>query len=201
MEGPSSKNFVSTVVILLVITCYFRSSSAKRHICGKSTTEFIESSCGVATYPSLCISSLSRHANAIQNSPKLLANTSLSVTLETAKSTSKMMLSLTQSHKLHPKEATAMTDCVEEISDSVDELQKALGEMSQLKRSEFQLMMNDIETWVSAALTNQDTCNDGFTSNAVNGELKNVMQERILHIARLTSNALALVNNYASLHG
>ncbi|KAK9292088.1 hypothetical protein L1049_020044 [Liquidambar formosana] len=199
MEGSCSNNLFIALLILLAISSHIKSSSAAAHTAASTSAEFIRSSCSATTYPKLCISSLSTHASVIQNNPKLLASTALSVTLSTARSTSTMMLKLSQSHGLKPKEVAAMHDCVEEISDSVDELQRSLGEMNNFKGSNFQLMINDIQTWVSGALTDEDTCADGFTGNAMNGNVKNVVRGRIVNIAHLTSNALALINNYASL--
>ncbi|MBA0683441.1 hypothetical protein Goari_025101, partial [Gossypium aridum] len=54
------------------------------------------------------------------------------------------------------------------------------------------------QTWVSVALTNKDTCMDGFSSRAMNGYVKMMVRKRIVKIAHLTSNALALINNYVS---
>jgi pectinesterase inhibitor-like protein len=59
-------------------------------------------------------------------------------------------------------------------------------------------MIDDVQTWVSAALTDESTCSDGFAGNAMNGNLKTAVRGRIVNIAQLTSNALALINNYAS---
>lgn len=95
-----------------------------------------------------------------------------------------------------------MRDCIEVMGDSVNLLRKSFGEMSQIKGSNFELMMSDIQTWVSAALTDDDTCSDGFAGNGMNGNMKNIVRGRIVNIAHLTSNALALINNYAtSVHG
>ncbi|XP_057489388.1 21 kDa protein-like [Actinidia eriantha] len=108
------------------------------------------------------------------------------------------MVKLSQSHALSPREVAAMQDCVEEVGDSVDQLRRSLGEMNQIKGSNFVLMMSDIQTWVSAALTDVDTCSEGFSGNNMNGNMKNVVRGQIVNIAHLTSNALALVNSYAS---
>lgn len=99
-----------------------------------------------------------------------------------------------------------MTDCVEELSDAVDELRKSIEEMGQMGRSRssstnFGLMVNDVQTWVSAALTDESTCTDGFQGNAMNGKMKVEVRGRIVNIAHLTSNALALINRFASLSG
>lgn len=84
------------------------------------------------------------------------------------------------------------------IDDSIDELQKSIGEIVRIRRSNFVLIMSDLQTWVSAALTDEDTCMDGFSGRAMNGYAKMMVRKRIVKIAHLTSNALALINNYAS---
>ncbi|KAJ9679033.1 hypothetical protein PVL29_021067 [Vitis rotundifolia] len=110
------------------------------------------------------------------------------------------MSKMVQSHGLKPREVAAMHDCVELLSDSVDQLRRAMGEMTQIKGSNFGLMMNDIQTWVSAALTDEDTCTDGFAGNAMNGNLKTTVRARVVTMAHMTSNALGLINSYAFLH-
>lgn len=102
---------------------------------------------------------------------------------------------------MKPREVAAMRDCVEMLSDSVDELQKSISEMGNFKSSDFKMMISDVQTWVSAALTDESTCTDGFAGNELNGNLKTVVRGRIVNIAQLTSNALALINRYASVHG
>ena len=102
-----------------------------------------------------------------------------------------------------PREIGAMKDYVEELSDSVDQLKKSMAEMSQIKdskNSNFGLIMNDIQTWVSAALMDEDSCADGFAENAMTESLKSKVNGRIVNIAHMTSNSLALINSFASLH-
>ncbi|KAL6321875.1 hypothetical protein AAG906_035579 [Vitis piasezkii] len=218
MEGSFfSSHFLPALLIFLSFTSYVNLSSAARPAADKASTEFIRTSCGTTTYPRLCYTSLSAHASVIQTSPKLLADTALAVTLSTARSTSSLMSKMVQSHGLKPREVAAMHDCVEELSDSVDQLRRAMGEMTQIKGSNFGLMMDDIQTWVSAALTDEDTCTDGFAGNAMNGNLKTTdtctdgfagnamngnlkttVRARVVNMAHMTSNALGLINSYAS---
>ncbi|XVF08441.1 hypothetical protein REPUB_Repub07fG0004000 [Reevesia pubescens] len=112
-----------------------------------------------------------------------------------------MMATLSKSHGLKPREVEAMQDCVEELSDTIDELRRSISEMGQIKGSNFGLMINDMQTWVSAALTDENTCSDGFQGNNMYGNVKTAVRTKIVTIAHLTSNALALINNYATLHG
>ncbi|GLT78355.1 hypothetical protein SLA2020_498940 [Shorea laevis] len=166
----------------------------------ETNTQFINTSCHATTYPDLCFTSLSSYASKIQASPMLLASTALSVTLNAARSTSTMMTKLSKSQDLKPRETASMHDCVEELKDSVYELHRSISEMGETGGKDFSLRMSDIETWVSAALTDDDTCMDGFSGDAINGNVKTAVRSQVLNVAHLTSNALALVNSYASTH-
>ena len=73
-----------------------------------------------------------------------------------------MMVNISKSQGMSPKAVASMKDCVEEFSDSVCELNESIREMNNVKGSNFQLMINDIQTWVSAALKDETTCTDGF---------------------------------------
>lgn len=48
----------------------------------------------------------------------------------------------------------------------------------------------DVLTWLSAALTNQDTCTEGF--DELNGYVKNQMSDRLKDLSELVSNSLAI---------
>uniref|UniRef100_A0A7N0V2J2 Pectinesterase inhibitor domain-containing protein n=1 Tax=Kalanchoe fedtschenkoi TaxID=63787 RepID=A0A7N0V2J2_KALFE len=183
-----------TVVVLSMVAA---SSSS-----GTASTEFIRTSCASTTYPALCYTSLVNHASVIQKSPKLLARTALSVAATSAKTTSTAMLRLSRTRGLKPREIGAMKDCLEEMADSAEQIQKSLTEMRSFKESDdFRTMISDVQTWVSAALTSQDTCSEGFAGKEMDGNVKIAVTGNILKIVHLTSNALALINNYASVHG
>ncbi|XP_076914203.1 pectinesterase inhibitor 10-like, partial [Bidens hawaiensis] len=160
--------------------------------------EFIRTSCGSTTYPTLCFNSLSTRANAIQTSPKLLAQTALSITLDMTRTTSSSMVTLSQAHGMAPQQVAAMKDCIELMSDSAYNLKQSLEEMTRPGSKDSGLVMNDIQTWVSSAMTDEDTCVEGFKDDP---KMKSVVRGKIVNVAHLTSNALALINNYASLQG
>ncbi|XP_031380534.1 21 kDa protein-like [Punica granatum] len=202
MEGPSTSrnSLAAALVFLLALFSYSTTLVVRAET--RFNTEFIRTSCSKTTYPRLCFSSLSRHASLIQTSPKLLAGAALNGTLDATRSTSGMMLKLSRTLGMTARQIGAMKDCVEELADSVEELRRSIAEMSRLRRtSDFGLVMNDIETWVSAALTDETTCSDGFAGKAMNSKVKNAVRGQILTVAHLTSNALALINRFAALNG
>ncbi|PHT53279.1 hypothetical protein CQW23_07741 [Capsicum baccatum] len=186
----------------IVISTLICSSTATRDLAPKSeinTSEFIKTSCGTTLYPKLCIETLSPYSNSIQTSPMELANSALTVSLKGAKSTTSKISKMSKEENLGPAEAHALTDCVENMEDSVDELQKSLLEMKNLNGPDFEEKMGNVMTWVSAALTDEDTCMDGFDDNsALNGKVKATIRNYIVNVAQLTSNALALTKNLSS---
>ncbi|KAI3817912.1 hypothetical protein L1987_11712 [Smallanthus sonchifolius] len=195
MEGSYSINSPShnILTIIFLFTSFITLISAFE----KTNVEFIRTSCGLTTYPKLCFNSLSIRAAAIQTSPKLLAQTALSVTLDTTRTTSSSMVKMSKVHGMTPREVAAMKDCIEVLCDSVYALQKSLEEMIRPGSKDSGLVMSDIQTWVSSALTDEDTCSEGFKDDP---KMKSVVRGKIVNVAHLTSNALALINSlYASL--
>ncbi|KAI7994699.1 Alpha,alpha-trehalose-phosphate synthase [UDP-forming] 1 [Camellia lanceoleosa] len=166
-----------------------------------NNTEYITKSCATTLYPQLLYKSLSKYANKIQSSLKILAITTLSMSLFAAQSTSKLMSNLSKTLNLHSGEAAALANYVEVMGDSVDELQRSMDELTRSKGdSNFEFEMSNAKTWVSVVLTNDDTYMDGFGGMAMNGQVKSIVRRFVKKLAHLTSNGLALVNNYASSH-
>ncbi|KAJ0546708.1 putative pectinesterase [Helianthus annuus] len=98
--------------------------------------------------------------SAIQTSPKQLAQPALFVTLNTTLTTSLSIVKMSKVHGMAPQKVAAMKDCIELLSDSVHELQKSLEEMSRPGSKVSELVMSNIQTWVSSALTDKDTCSE-----------------------------------------
>ena len=194
-------NFVHVLVALSIIQFCNQinlSSSATTTFPSQTYVNYIKTSCNVTLYPRLCYRSLSVFAEKIKTNPKLLASTALNVTHRATKTTSVIVNMLSKTRGLRPIEAAAVQDCVEEIGDSLDELKNSIWEMGQLGSYDFELQISNIQTWVSAALTDDDTCVDGFDGRDMEGHVKATVRRHVLKVAHLSSNALALVNSYAS---
>ncbi|CAN1180529.1 Pectinesterase inhibitor 11 [Linum perenne] len=173
--------------LLLITTLLAAAAAATATAAIPTAADFIKTSCAATSYPTLCIHTLTPYAPTIRTSTRRLAVTALSVSLSTAKSTK----SYVSKAGLTPREAAAMKDCVEEMHDSVDQLRRSIDEMEDSKMA-FEMMISDVQTWVSAALTDESTCVDGFS-----GEVREVVRGKVERVVHLTSNGLALVNRYA----
>lgn len=166
-------------------------------------TGFIRSSCKSTTYPALCVQSLSAYAASIQQSPRQLAVTALSVSLSRAQSAKSFVTKLRKFRNLKHREYEAIADCLDEMGDTVDRLSKSVQELNHMGRAkgqDFVWHMSNVETWVSAALTDESTCVDGFGGKALEGKVKSSVRAQVVNVAQVTSNALSLINKFSEKH-
>lgn len=167
-----------------------------------AATAFIRSSCRATTYPDVCVTSLADYGPAIKESPQNLVQTALSVSLKRANSTKAFVNGLCKTTgRSKSIEYGPLKDCLDQISDSMDRITKSVGEiknMGRAKSPEYTLHVSNAQTWVSAALTDQDTCMDGFKGRAFNRSVKTSIRAQVTDLARVTSNALALINKFVA---
>lgn len=94
----------------------------------------------------------------------------------------------------------AIKDCVENMSEGVYQMLNSLKEMKHMGRKEswrFLYHYNNVQTWMSAALTDEWTCLEslsGRTGRSVDSRVRAQIRQRVQKVTRLTSIALALVN-------
>ena len=194
---------VSHLLLLFSISLYLATTAKAASSARGYDTSFIKSSCSSTTYPAVCVKTLSAYASAIQQSPRQLAHTALSVSLSKCQSTKTFVSKMTKMKGLKSREYEAVKDCLEEMGDTVDRLSKSIHELKhigQAKGQDFLWHMSNVETWVSAALTDENTCLDGFSGKALDGKVKASIKAQVVNVAQVTSNALALINSYASKH-
>ncbi|KAF3779311.1 hypothetical protein EJ110_NYTH39469 [Nymphaea thermarum] len=171
-----------------------------------SSLAFIKSSCSATRFPDLCLKTLSSYASDVQQNPRYLAQAALSTSLTRARSAADFFTKLS----LHPiapgaslshREKGAIKDCISTLSDSVYQLGQSIDEVKHLSRSEYLFHVSNVQTWVSAALTDQNTCMDGFAGVGLRvSRVRALVRREIVGVAQMTSNALSLVNKLAPGH-
>ncbi|XP_031252071.1 pectinesterase inhibitor 9-like [Pistacia vera] len=175
-------------------------SAITRH---SSPIDFIRASCKATRYPTLCYQCLSGYGSAIRQSEHQLALTSLSVSLGRARSAVAFVGKLTKVKGIKRREYMAVKDCIEYMSDSVDRLSQSVRELGHVGATvgeDFMWHMSNVQTWVSAALTDETTCLDGFGGRRMDGNVKAAIRRRVTNVSQVTSNALALINRFAARH-
>lgn len=200
---PSCSRLFFALTVLLLI------SNINPTLAGTSTTaksnslkiykNFIKTSCNSTLYPALCYKYLASYASTIKTDSVKLCNTALTVNLKAANKTSALVTSMAKKGGLRPSEKAVIEDCNEEIDDCVDELRKASNVLDNLRDAlNKEDQMADIKTWVSAAMTDEDTCMDEFEENNVRESVKNKIKKSIVDLRKITSNSLALINRLSN---
>ncbi|KAK6926373.1 Pectinesterase inhibitor domain [Dillenia turbinata] len=156
------------------------------------TTVFITNACKSVTYPELCMRSLSSYAFTIKTNPTKLATAALTVSISAAQNTSSLISKLLQKPGLSRFESATLKDCLSQLGDGIGELNDSLKALKKLNRANMRFQIANVQTWVSAALTNDDTCNDGVSDKHISTSLKNSVKKSVLNLAMLTSNALSI---------
>ena len=72
--------------------------------------------------------------------------------------------------------------------------------MNRVRVQDFAWHMSNVQTWVSAAVTYENTCIDGFSGPLLEGRVKAAVKRRVFTVVQVTTNALALVNQFMERH-
>ncbi|KAL8160923.1 hypothetical protein V2J09_012412 [Rumex salicifolius] len=180
---------------LLLISC---AAGARNH---GAPSNLLRSSCLQARYPTICTRTLSTYPGPART-PADLARAAVSISYGRARKASAYLARLrARKDGGATTWATALGDCLDQLSDATAELGDTMRELRALRArntGEFRWHMSNAETWVSAALTDQDTCLDGIgqagrrggASSGVGSDVR----RRIKNVAKVTSNALYLIN-------
>ncbi|KAJ0265757.1 Pectinesterase inhibitor 9 [Hirschfeldia incana] len=194
-----TKNTIFLVLFLSTTILQSSSATPNRSELGR----FIVTSCQSTRYPLLCVHTLSAYATMIRHkNDQDLAQTALTISLSRARSVAIFVVKLTkQTPSFKRREYLAIKDCIEVLGNSVDRLVQSVKELGRaghaVASEDFMWKMSNVQTWVSAALTDETTCLDGFSGRAMEGKVKKLIRLKVVHVAQVTSNALALVNHFA----
>ncbi|XP_077212561.1 putative pectinesterase/pectinesterase inhibitor 34 [Tasmannia lanceolata] len=154
-----------------------------------STTQAISRACSRSRNPTLCADSLAKFPGAVNAGAGDLVHVSVNMTLHRL---SKALYGASAISNvamgLHAR--SAYEDCLELVEDSMDQLSQSLlsvtpGGGKPVGSPE------DVHTWLSAALTNQDTCTEGM-EDVTEPFVKEQMARQLNGVADLISNCLAV---------
>ncbi|XP_047157844.1 pectinesterase inhibitor 3-like [Vigna umbellata] len=185
---------ISTVAFTLFLLLL----SPPRAAAARPPPDPLRTSCAQARYPALCVQTLSNLSNTAAK-PLDLAQAAVRASLARTRGLSAYLWALkAASQGFELRQRVAVSDCVQQISDSVRELSKTLYELQHLRDNTFQWQMSNVQTWTSAALTNGDTCISGFNAVAAAAwNMKLELKQRVTDVSMFTSNALYLISRLA----
>ncbi|XP_022759694.1 pectinesterase inhibitor 6 [Durio zibethinus] len=161
-----------------------------------SARNYVKDACSVTRYRALCINTLAPFSSFAKTSPSKWARAGVSVTIGETKNVAKFLQKVKNYREMRGRYKVPLSDCIECFQNAIDQLHRSLGVLRKLSARNFYTQMGDVTTWLSAALTDQDTCLDGFENPR--GKLAKMLRNRVLRSSYFTSNALALVNKLAT---
>ncbi|KAI9185351.1 hypothetical protein LWI28_006410 [Acer negundo] len=160
----------------------------------RKPTQAISKTCSKTLYPSLCVNSLVEFPGSLTASEQDLVHISFNMTLQHFSKALYYSAGISYL-QMDPRVRSAFEDCIELLDDSVDALSRSLDSVAPTPGGANNGNINifnreDVMTWLSSSLTNQDTCTEGFAD--VNGDVKNQMTEKLKDLSELVSNCLAI---------
>ncbi|KAK4485352.1 hypothetical protein RD792_007991 [Penstemon davidsonii] len=176
---------VSAVVV--VVIKIEENSNAEARLQHRKPSQAMSRACSRTRYPSLCLNSLLDFPGAAAASDKDLVHITVNMTLRKF-GRALYYASDISNVNMDPLVRSAYEDCIELLDHSIDLLSRSLTSVAPGGATTGSTQ--DVLTWLSAALTNQDTCTDGL--DELNGYVKTQMSDRLKDLSELVSNCLAI---------
>ncbi|KMZ60855.1 pectin methylesterase, family CE8 [Zostera marina] len=155
---------------------------------GNSTFQVAQIHCNGTLYPSLCMSMVSSIPEVKSKSlPHVISHIIAHTTIAVRRSSRKCSKLLHKRHRhLQLRQRLALTDCLELFDSTIEDLESARFDM--LSTTDVSSYYHDLQTILSAGITNQGTCLDGFSDDS----LRYSISKGVRHISQLVSNSLAM---------
>ncbi|XP_052134332.1 21 kDa protein-like [Oryza glaberrima] len=210
----------SLSLLLLLVACFLVAGATAARPAPSTTgaaamSSFVRTWCAGTEYPALCDATLAPYSAAVGTSPAKLAWAALTVTLSAARNATSAVRSIaarsSQSPHLPPVAAEAAGDCASELGDGVDALRRCVDAMARVAvgeessssstaaaRRKARFEVDNVRTWASAALTDDNMCMEGFKGEAAGGGgAREAVRGHIMGLLHLTANALGILNAMA----
>ncbi|CAN7010910.1 unnamed protein product [Brassica rapa subsp. trilocularis] len=195
---------LSATVALLLVTAIagITVGASKANENGKRTLTpsshaVLTSACISTRYPELCISTVATSGGVELTSQKDVIEASLNLTKTVVEHNYFTVKKLIKKRKgLTPREKTALHDCLETIDETLDELHEAVEDLHLYpNKKSLREHAGDLKTLISSAITNQETCLDGFSHDGADKKVRKALFKGQMHVEHMCSNALAMIKN------
>ncbi|KAK4353726.1 hypothetical protein RND71_025920 [Anisodus tanguticus] len=158
------------------------------------STKFVHAICQPTDYKQTCEKSLASANNT--NDPKDLIKVTFSATINDLSGVIKNSKSLIQEAAKDPRTKDALHTCEGLLDVAIDDLRRSFDDINMLDVTKLRDYTDDLKTWLSAAITYQETCLDAFENTT--GETGEKMKKLLKNAGELTSNGLAMVSSFGS---
>ncbi|RLM84344.1 putative pectinesterase/pectinesterase inhibitor 21 [Panicum miliaceum] len=198
--GASTVLVVAVVAAVCVVS--FKGNSSKGEGEGDGnlsmSVKSVKAFCQPTDYQQTCETELTKAAGNA-TSPTDLAKAIFTVTSD------KIHKAISESATLNElkndkRTSGALQNCKELLEYAIDDLKATFDKLGGFEMTNFKKAVDDLKTWLSAALTYQDTCLDGFM-NATTTEASAKMRNALNASQELTEDILAVVDQFSDTLG
>ncbi|KGN66044.1 putative pectinesterase/pectinesterase inhibitor 28 [Cucumis sativus] len=160
-----------------------------------SSMKAIKAICQPTDYKQECVASLKATGNN-SSDPKELVQAGFKAAMKLIQAAANKSVALNQLEK-DPRASKALAGCKELMDFAIDELKYSMNKLGEFDISKLDEMLIDIRIWLSATITYQETCLDGFANTTGNAAEK--MKKALKTSMKLSSNGLAMVSQISSM--
>lgn len=201
-SNPSKKKlFITIFGSLLIVSAVIgivaglHSSETPRHVLDSHSHAVLKSACTSTLYPDLCYSAIAESKRKV-TSQKDVIEASLNLTTTAVEHNYFAVKKLSELDNITEREKTALHDCLETIDETLDELHEAVEDLEEYPdKKSLSQHADDLKTLISSAITNQETCLDGFSHDEADKRIRKALLAGQVHVEKMCSNALAMIKN------
>lgn len=192
-----SSIFLVAMVIAVIASVSSSSSDSgnaqKQEI--SSSMKAIQAICQPTDYKDACVNSLTSKAGNTTD-PKDLVQAAFASAMEHLSAAAKNSTLLQELNK-DPRASQALQNCEDLVNYAIDDLKKSFNQVGDFDYSKMDNIIADIKIWLSAVITYQETCLDGFENTT--GDAGEKMRQILKTSMELSSNGLAIVGEVSSI--
>nr|XP_043614494.1 pectinesterase-like [Erigeron canadensis] len=161
----------------------------------------VKSSCSNTLYPELCYATISSHPDVTKKvkTQKDAIQVAVDLTITAVEKSYFQIskLSATRKGLISPREAKALHDCLQMVSETLDELHQVAKGLVQYNHTSVSLKQHadDLKTLMSSAITDQETCLDGFSHDDADKKVRKALEKNEKKVEKMCSIALAMICN------
>ncbi|XP_074577549.1 putative pectinesterase/pectinesterase inhibitor 28 [Curcuma longa] len=186
---------VACVATVGVVTVSNRQAadSSKPEMAQLSTSQKnIQQFCQPTDYQQTCETTLSSVAGN-NTEPKDLVGLVFNITIDHIKQAFDHSSTIQEAAK-DPRTSEALENCRELLDYAIDDLRTSVDRLDDFSMEKIDKFIDDLKVWISASITYQETCLDGFEDADTDAAAS--MRKALNSSAQLTSNVLAIVTSF-----
>uniref|UniRef100_A0A5B7BTU6 pectinesterase n=1 Tax=Davidia involucrata TaxID=16924 RepID=A0A5B7BTU6_DAVIN len=188
-----------TVIIGAMIGALIHDSStesAEASSLSANSAESIRAVCSVTQYPDSCFTSISSvNTNTPpKTDPERIFNLSLQVAIDELSNLSSLPKTLI-SKSNDPRSESALRDCVSLFDEALSQLNRSASSMDVCRGEKVltEAKISDMKTWISASMTDQETCLDGLEE--MGSTVLDEVRTKVQKSREYMSNSLAILSS------